>query len=413
MRTADRTAAALVILIGALASRADAENAPRPGPRLHRLLNQIPTVLGQTQAVTPQAVAESGPGGPTIDISSLDNPVELERQLRTLLKGVGSPLSLTVSGGRARRGDFSIGSALTLSGNLLVLEGKVDVHGRVTGNLVALDGDIVMHPGGAVTGDALSIGGRIQDLGGVVQGEQRSLGAASTAAPVRRSALSAALTNAAGLAGVMLTLGLLGFGVVLFARPNLETISDTVSHSFFRSFLTGLLAQILIIPTFGMLITGLVLSVVGILLVPFVVVVIPFLLLAAAVAGFLAVAHTMGETHLRRRMAAGAMVGSANSYRYLMLGLAGIGSAWLAWIAFGWVPVAGSLMFAAAFLATWLLTTAGFGACLLSRAGIKPTFAGRYVPPEALTDEYLWATPQFGVAAVKRPESGKTPGPRS
>jgi hypothetical protein len=277
---------------------------------------------------------------------------------------------------------------------------------------VALDGDIVMHPGASITGDALAIGGRVQALGGVVQGEQRSLGRAPAVAARSGGAVSTALTNAAGLAGVLLTLGLLGFGVVLFARPNLETISDTVSHSFFRSFLTGLVAQILVIPTFGMLITGLVLSVVGILLVPFVVVVIPFLLLAAVIAGFLAVAHTMGETHLRRRMAAGAMVGSANSYRYLSTGLLGIGAVWLAWIAFGWVPVAGSLMFGAAFLATWLLATAGFGACLLSRAGIKPTFAGRYVPPEALTDEYLWATPQFGVSAVKRPDGGKTPGSR-
>ncbi|HET9513307.1 MAG TPA: hypothetical protein VFO95_05205, partial [Gemmatimonadales bacterium] len=166
---------------------------------------------------------------------------------------------------------------------------------------------------------------------------------------------------------------------------------------------------VLVIPTFGMLIAGLVLSVVGILLVPFVIIVFPLLLVAAIVGGFLGVTHAMGETHLRRRMAAGVMVGSANSYRYLATGLVGVAAVWLAWILFGWVPVAGSLMFAAAFLATWLLATVGFGACLLSRAGIRPTFAGRYVPPEALTDEYLWATPQFGVSAVARPEGSKKP----
>jgi hypothetical protein len=413
MRTADRTAAALVILIGAMAARADA-SAPNLRTRLHRLLDQIPATLGRDKAVTPQAIPESGPGGPSVDISKLEDPVQLEQRLRRLLQGGATPFRLSVPQGQARLGDFSVGSSETLAGNLLVLEGRADLFGRVTGNVVTLDGDIVMHSGATVTGDVLAIGGRIQDQGGVVQGEQRSLGVGTIARAVepRRSIPATLLTNAAGLAGVLLTLGLLGFGVVLFAKPNLETISDTVSHSFFRSFLTGLLAQILVIPTFGMVITGLVLSVVGILLVPFVVIVIPFLLLAAVVAGFLAVAHTMGETHLRRRMAAGAMVGSANSYRYLTLGLAGIGAAWLAWIAFGWVPVAGSLMFAAAFLATWLLATAGFGACLLSRAGIKPTFAGRYVPPEALTDEYLWATPQFGVSAVKRPDGGKTPRPR-
>jgi hypothetical protein len=381
MPTADRTAAVFAVLIGALASRADAS----------------------------QAIPAAPPDGPSVDLQKLDDPVGLEQRLRRLLRTPPSQLRLTVPDGQARLGNFSVGSSETVTGNLLVMRGKVDVHGQVTGNVVALDGDIVMHPGSSVRGDALAIGGRIQDRGGVVQGEQRSLGAAALAPPPSVGPLQRVLTSAAGLAGVLLTLGLIGFGVVLFAKPNLETISDTVGHSFFRSFLAGLLAQILAIPTFGLLITGLVLSVVGILLVPFVVVVIPFLFLAAVVGGFLAVAHAMGETHLRRRMAAGALVGSPNSYRYLMIGLGAIGAVWLGWVVFGWVPIAGTLMYVAAFLATWLLATAGLGACLLSRAGIKPAFAGRYVPPEALTDEYLWATPQFGVNAVKRPEGGKPP----
>lgn len=386
MRTADRTAAVLTVLIGALASRADAS-----GPLSSEPLQQIPA------------------GGPSVDLQKLDDPVGLEQRLRQLLRAEPSQLRLTVPNGQARLGDLRVGASETVNGNVLVLNGQVDLFGRVTGNVVVLDGDIIVHQGATVSGDVLALGGRVRDRGGVVQGEQRSLGAAPVAEQARRGALRIAVTNAAGLAGVLFTLGLIGFGVVLFARPNLETISDTVSHSFARSFLAGLLAQILALPTFGMLIAGLVLSVVGILLVPFVIVVVPFLLLVAVVGGFLAVAHAMGETHIRRRMAAGVMVGSPNSYRYLMVGLGAIAAVWLAWIAFGWVPVAGTLMFIAAFLATWLLATAGLGACLLSRAGIKPAFAGRYVPPEALTDEYLWATPQFGVSAVKRPEGGKPP----
>jgi hypothetical protein len=205
------------------------------------------------------------------------------------------------------------------------------------------------------------------------------------------------------LAGLLFTLGLLGFGMVLFAHPQLELISDTVTHSLFRSFLTGLLAQIVVLPSLGMVVTGLVLSIVGILLVPFVLIIVPLLILALAVGGFLAVLHAMGEQRLRRRIAAGARIGSANSYRYILLGLSTVAAVWLGWVLFGWVPVAGGLVFAAAFLVTWLLATIGFGAALLSRGGVRPAFAGRYVPPEALTDEYLWATPQFGVDAVKRP----------
>jgi hypothetical protein len=382
MRTADRTAAVFAVLIGALVPRAAASG--------------------------PQAIPQ---GGPSIDIGNLSDPVKLEQRLRDLLRNGSAALQLTVPDGQARRGKSSVAASETITGHLLVLEGSVDVFGRVAGNVVSLGGDIVMHSGGTVTGDALAIGGRIQDRGGVVQGEQRTLGMGVDLlqAEPHPSVPASLLTKAAGLAGVLFTLGLIGFGVVLFARPNLETISDTVGHSFFRSFMSGLLAQVLAIPTFGILVAGLVLSVVGILLVPFVVVVIPVLMLAAVVGGFLSVAHAMGETHIRRRMAAGAMVGSPNSYRYLVIGLGAIGAVWLGWIAFGWVPVAGTLMFIAAFLATWILATAGLGACLLSRAGIKPAFAGRYVPPEALTDEYLWATPQFGVNAVKRPEGGKPP----
>jgi hypothetical protein len=116
----------------------------------------------------------------------------------------------------------------------------------------------------------------------------------------------------------------------------------------------------------------------------------------------------MGETYTRRRLALGAMLGSPNSYRYLAVGLGALASLWLAWALFGWVPVAGDLIRGAAFLVTWLLATAGFGAALLSRAGLRENFAGRLLPPEALTDEYLWATPQFGVSAAKRP-GARTP----
>lgn len=399
MRTADRSLAVLAVLLGAVSSRANAG--------VPRWLERLPDALRHRNQVTPQAIPPAaGANGPAVDISRLDDPVRLEQQLRQFLKTNPASLKLTVANGQARLGDFSVGSNETLPGNLLVLKGEVDLFGKVVGNVVALDGDIVLHPGATVSGDALTIGGRIRDMGGVVQGDRRALGAAPVQEPPR-GIVATMLTSAAGLAGVLITLGLVGFGVVLFARPNLETISDTVSHSVFRSFLTGLLAQVLALPTFGMLLTGLVLSVVGVLLVPFVMVVVPVLAAVALVGGFLGVAHAMGETHVRRKMAAGVVVGSANSYKYLSVGLGGVGAVWLAWIAFGWVPVAGTLMFVAAFLATWLLATIGLGAALLSRAGIKPAFAGRYVPPEALTDEYLWATPQFGVTAVKRPP--KTP----
>jgi hypothetical protein len=54
------------------------------------------------------------------------------------------------------------------------------------------------------------------------------------------------------------------------------------------------------------------------------------------------------------------------------VGLGAVTTIWLAWVIFGWV-------------------------------GAREQFSGRLLPPEAMTDEYLWATPQFGVSAIKRP----------
>ncbi|HET6578446.1 MAG TPA: hypothetical protein VFG66_08990 [Gemmatimonadales bacterium] len=362
----------------------------------------------------PRAIPPAQSGGPTVSLDDLSQPTAVEAQLRAALRPRGGGLRLTVPHGTARLGDFSIASNESMPGHLLVVQGTADVFGKLLGNLVTVGGDVVLHPGGVVSGDILTLGGEVRDQGGEIGGEVRSFRSTSvlrvpvqTAAAAAPSAIDTVFRRAAGVVGVFLTLSALGFGLVLFGRPNLEVVSDTVSHSFGRAFTTGLLGQILLLPTFGMLVVGLILSVVGIVLLPFVVVVYALLVVVGGLGGYLAVAHAMGETYTRRRLALGAML-SPNSYRYLLVGLGVLAALWMAWAVFGWVPVAGELIRGAAILVTWLLATAGFGAALLSRAGIRENFAGRLIPPEALTDEYLWATPQFGVSAAKRPGS-RTP----
>jgi hypothetical protein len=353
----------------------------------------------------PQAILQ---GGPSIDLSDLSKFTVVEDRLRTALQP-GGELRLTIPGGTARRGDYSIGSEASRDGHLLVVDGNADVYGTLRGNLVTAKGDVVVHPGGVVTGDILTLGGDVRDQGGEIGGEVRIFRSASILSPASRAEseqltpVQTVLRRVAGVLGVFLTLSVLGFGLVMFGRQNLEVVSDTVSHSFGRAFVTGLLGQILLLPTFGMLVVGLILSVAGILLLPFAIAVFAMLVVVGVVGGYLAVAHAMGETYTRRRMALGVVIGSPNSYRYLLVGLVALASLWAAWALFGWVPVAGSIIWGAAFFISWLLGTTGFGAALLSRAGIKENFSGRLFPPEALTDEYLWATPQFGVPAGRRP----------
>lgn len=366
----------------------------------------------------PQSVQAAASGGLTIDLSDLSDPNRLSPLLRSAAGLRGDALRITVPGGRAQVGHFSVGSSERLRGDLLVIRGDADIFGTLEGNLATVDGNVLLHPGAVVTGDVLAVAGQVRDLGGEIRGQVRTLDAprspAATVSPRPGEELSAWLRMVragAGVLGVFLTLMIVGVGLVLFARPPLEVVSDTVIHSFSRSFLVGLLGQVLVLPTFGMLVVGLVLSVAGILLVPFAVIVFSLLLIVAVLGGFLAIAHAMGETLTRRQLARGASIASANSYRYVIVGLVGVMALWLCWVLFGWVPVAGSLVLVTAILVTWLLATVGFGASLLSRAGLKEHFAGRLLPAESLTDEYLWATPQFGVTAVKRPAREKTPPP--
>ncbi|MGE0442197.1 MAG: hypothetical protein AB7L66_18560 [Gemmatimonadales bacterium] len=391
-----------LVLSAALSAPASATGHDDQGRRLLSYLKEHLLSSFAREAVDPAPVPDD-PTAPVVTLSRIDDPRALERTLRELVKAPYADVRLRTPNGYAHVGNFSVGSTESLGSSVLVIQGTADVYGRVTGNVVALDGNILLHRGAVIDGDAISFGGDVTNLGGVVAGRSLSLAEPTevlAAAPT--GAVARTFTNAAGVLGTFLTLGLLGFGLVLFGRSNLEVVSDTVSHSFLRSFLVGLLAQVLIVPTFGMLVVGLVLSVVGVLLVPFVVAVYALLVIVGVVGGFLAVAHAMGETHVRRQMARG-LAASPNSFRYLTTGLGAIAAVWAAWVLFGWVPLAGSLVFGAAILSSWLLGTVGLGACVLSRAGIQPSFAGRYLPAEMLTDEYLWATPQQGVPAVKRP----------
>ena len=383
----------------------------------------VALIVAVAAALPSSAAAQGGPapralpsGELIVNLDDLSRPLLVENQIEALLRLPDDQLAVTVPNGQAHVGAFTVDRGRSVDGNLLVLRGRVDVRGSVRGNLVVADGDVHLHPGAVVTGDVLALRGAVRELGGEIGGELRSLsapfaaGAATRDAAERPSAAARVVRNVAGVGGVLLSLVVLGFLLALFGRSNVEVVAETVLHSFGRAFVTGLLGQLLLLPTFGMLVVGLVLSVVGVLLLPFAVAVFGLLAIVGIVGGFLAVASAMGETYTRRRMAQGARVDPPGQFRYIVTGLAGVAVLWVAWALLGWVPFAGALMLAAAVLVTWLMATVGLGAALLSRAGIRENFAGRIVPPEALTDEYLWATPQFGVPAVRRPGT-RTPPP--
>jgi len=207
-----------------------------------------------------------------------------------------------------------------------------------------------------------------------------------------RSPVNHMAGDIAGLLAAFVAMCSLGFGLVFFAPRQLEVVADTVRHSFWRSFFAGLFAQPLILPVFGLLMLGLALTVVGILVIPFAAIAFAAAAVLGVLGGYLAVARSVGEAYLRRRMSLGHAVGGWLTYRYMVYGLVALFSIWLPTVLFGWAPAAGQFFTVSAFLISWIIATAGFGATILSHAGIRGTFTRRF--DQALSDEYLYRTPQ-------------------
>ncbi len=424
MRNSSLALGLAALLMAAPSSQAVASETSALAEAVSFVRNIISSFTTATEAwaqdgLAPRQLQSGSQDAIPVDPGNLDDLESLEAALFRVSMAAGPELQVDVAGGSGFLGNYTLTAESQMTGHLLVVGGTAEVFGQLDGNLVTVDGDVIIHPEARITGSVLAYNGRVSDLGGEVTGEIRTLtGVAPIASPQPGAAveplspLMVTLRQAAGLIGVFLSLLVLGFGTVMFARPNLEVVSDTITHSFGRSFMVGLLGEVLLLPTFGMVVVGLVLSVAGVLLLPFAVIVYGLLVILGGIGGYLAVAHAMGETYTRRRMAAGVQIKSPNSYRYLLVGLLALLSLWAAWVMFGWVPVAGKLIQGAAVLVTWLMGTAGFGAALLSRAGLRENFAGRLLPAEAMTDEYLWATPQFGVPAAKRPVNRPTPPPQ-
>src|SRR5439155_22183449 len=72
-------------------------------------------------------------------------------------------------------GDRTIAAGTSVEGPIAVARGNLDVFGTVRGGVYAIDGEIRVHRGARVTGDAFAAGGRVVVEGGVIEGERRSI----------------------------------------------------------------------------------------------------------------------------------------------------------------------------------------------------------------------------------------------
>lgn len=292
-----------------------------------------------------------------------------------------------------------------VEGTVATAQGRLDVFGQVGGDAVAIDGDVVIHPGALVEGNAFSVGGEVRAEGGMVLGELRTLQgavgalpAATTEAP--RMSTSRALKLAAAWLAVLIVIGI---GVLVAAGEYLDGVIHTLERSFSRAFAIGIAGQLAALPVLVLGVVALAITVLGILLIPFAVVAFALALAGLITLGFLGVASVTGRWI--RPVPRGAIISERGAaLRALVFGICAYLALWVVAAAFTWHPLAGGLLRAIAFAITWVATTAGLGAAILSRAGSRreaPPLAPAAPPDEELS--WMTPTPVTGVVAARRP----------
>jgi hypothetical protein len=294
-----------------------------------------------------------------------------------------------------------------VAGDVAVQGGDLHVMGAVEGSAVAYEGDVVVHPGGSVTGDVVAVRGRVRLEGGSVGGAIRSVrGSLEPAPPVVAPTAAATMRGQLGLVvGWFAILVVMGVGVLVFASGPLEGVVERLERGFGAALLAGLAAQLALLPALLLLIVALAITIIGALLIPFAVVGYVIAATGLMTLGFLAVARIIGGALTGARGARLTERGSA--LRGLVLGIAVFVLLWLVAALLSPAPLAATVVRAIAFALTWVAATAGFGAALLSRAGTRRTIGRPPTEPEPAEEELSWQTPTpiGGVVAARRPTS--------
>ncbi len=299
-------------------------------------------------------------------------------------------------------GQFSVGNRVIPAGTAVngpvgVKDGSLDVFGAITGTALVIDGNLRLHPGAQINGDAFAVRGRVINQGGSVTGEARSLetvssdGQANDVRAPRTTMWALKLTL-----GWFAVLIIIGVGVMIFAEANLDGVVMALERGIGRALLAGVLGQVAALPALLLLCVALALTILGILLIPFAIVATIIAMAGLVTLGFLAVARMSGLPLVRGNE----LTPRGVSLRAMFIGLIGYFGVWLVSAAFTWHPVIGPVLRVVALIVTWVAATAGLGATLLSRAGTQRS----RTKDRVTVDDLSWQTPTpvSGVAASRR-----------
>jgi len=300
-------------------------------------------------------------------------------------------------------GGRTIPAGTAIAGPVAVAGGPLHVYGTVNGDAIAIGSDVIVHPGARITGNAVSALGSVTLAGGTVGGEIRQLAGAVGAVPQVAEAESPARSTRHALAlssSWLIILVLMAIGVLLFAGEYLDGVVDSLEGRFGRSFWAGIATQLALAPVLCLLVIALAVTILGVLLIPFAIVAFVLAVAGLITLGFLAIARITGESVApaasKRYSARGAAL------RALVVGVSIYMALWVLASAFAWAPVVEMVLRGVAVAITWVATTAGLGAAVISRGGTR-----RSAPTAsfAAVNDIPWQTPTpvTGVVAARRP----------
>jgi hypothetical protein len=296
-------------------------------------------------------------------------------------------------------GNRSVDAQTRVDGPIAVAKGNLDVYGTINGDAVVVGGNLRVHSGGHVTGEAWAIAGSVIIDGGTVDGQRRAIPIARPGLPASKPHAPLTTWQSAKLVvGWFALLMIIGLGVMVFADSNLDGVVVALEKGFSRSFWVGIAGQVALLPGLITLLAALAATGIGLLLIPFAIVV--YIIAAAGIItlGFLAVARLTGGAITSDH---GATSPRGVNLRALVSGLAIFLGIWMVAALFTWSPVAGAILRIIAIALTWVAATLGLGAAMISRAGTQR--AGK-ASQKTSTDEFAWQTPTpvSGVAASRR-----------
>jgi hypothetical protein len=278
---------------------------------------------------------------------------------------------------RIEWGRNGVAAGDTVRGDFVNFFGDTDIRGVVLGDAVSLVGDLTVHEGAYVRGDAVSVGGRVRVTGGEVGGNIVTSGRgtwregddeaddeaddADRAATRDRDEPHSILGALFAVFVAMAMLGVTGVIAAAVIPQRLDTIARRLEAGVGRAFAAGLILELGFVPILLLVLFTLIITVLGILLIPFAVVALPLLYAVLGALGWFATATLVGrgisgvQGADRGAMMRSVVVGTV--VLLLPFALAALLPSWGG----GLIALAGGVV--------WVATTAGFGAAVLSRGG--------------------------------------------